>query len=332
MRRIDELVDNYRRITSVNRNLGFFTTGYNYLIQIIPALIVAPRFIRGEVEFGVITQSAAAFAQLLGAFSVVINQFGSISSFAAVVARLSALAGAVERKDAGRPEIVTVEDHDRVAFEQLTLRPLHGDGPLLVDVSVSIPRGLRVLVTGPNEAARVALFRATAGIWSRGGGRILRPPLDAIFFLPQQPYLTLGTLRQQLLRTDQERDISDEQVLSAIHDGGLDSVVERAGGLDAEHDWPSILSLGEQQELMVLRLILARPSFAVLDRVSTALGWASLRLCLQRLTARSVTYINFDQADETEAAGLYDAVLQVDAAGAWSWNRLGEVDPRPDSG
>jgi ABC transporter transmembrane region 2/Putative glucoamylase len=75
LRRLDELVDNYRRITSVNRNLGVFTTGYNYLIQIIPALIVAPLFIRGDVEFGVITQAAMAFAQLLGAFSLIINQF-----------------------------------------------------------------------------------------------------------------------------------------------------------------------------------------------------------------------------------------------------------------
>src|SRR5262249_19718754 len=92
LNRIDELVGNFRQITSVNRNLGFFTRVYNYLIQIIPALIVAPRFIRGEVEFGVITQSAIAFAQLLAALSLIINQFGSISSFAAVVARLSALA------------------------------------------------------------------------------------------------------------------------------------------------------------------------------------------------------------------------------------------------
>ena len=330
--RIDELVANFRRITSVNRNVGFFTTGYNYLIQIIPALIVAPRFIRGEVEFGVITQSAMAFAQLLAAFSVIINQFGSISSFAAVVARLSALAGAIERKDVDRPGIETVEDRDRVAYERLTLRPFRDDGPLLADVSVSIPRGTRVLVTGPDEAARVALFRATAGIWSQGEGRIIRPPLDAILFLPQQPYLAPGTLRQLLILTGQERENSDERILSAIHDGGLDSVVERAGGLDAEHDWPTILSLGEQQELTVLRLILARPSFAVLDRVSTAVGRASLRGCLQRLTASSITYINFDQADETEAAGLYDAVLQIDADGAWSWNRLGEVDRRPDSG
>jgi vitamin B12/bleomycin/antimicrobial peptide transport system ATP-binding/permease protein len=79
---------------------------------------------------------------------------------------------------------------------------LRDDGALLTRLSVSIPRGMRVLVTGPNEAARVALFRATAGIWSRGEGRILRPPLDAIFFLPQQPYLTPGTLRHLLVRAE----------------------------------------------------------------------------------------------------------------------------------
>ena len=81
----------------MNRNLGFFTNGYNYLVAIIPTLIVAPLFIRGKVEFGVVTQSAMAFAQLLGAFSLIVNQFQSISSFAAVIARLSALVGAVEK-------------------------------------------------------------------------------------------------------------------------------------------------------------------------------------------------------------------------------------------
>ena len=330
--RIDELVANFRRITSVNRNLGFFTTGYNYLIQIIPTLIVAPRFIRGEVEFGVITQSAMAFTQLLGAFSLIINQFGSISSFAAVVARLSALGGAVERKSADGPGIETVEDRDRLAYERLTLRPPGDDGPLLADVSVSIPRGTRVLVTGPNEAACVALFRATAGIWPHGEGRIIRPPLDAILFLPQQPYLTPGTLRHLLIQAGQEQDISDEQILAAIHDGGLDSAMWRAGGLDTEHDWPTILSLGEQQQLLVIRLILARPSFALLDRVSTALGPAILQRSLRRLSANSITYINFDQAAESDPVDLYDAVLRVDADGAWAWNPLGPVDPCLASG
>ena len=98
LRRIDGLGDNFRRITSVNRNLGFFTTRYNYLIQLIPLLVVAPLFIRGEVEFGVITQSAMAFAQLLGGLSLIVNQAQSLSAFAAVTARLSA--GQGRRADA----------------------------------------------------------------------------------------------------------------------------------------------------------------------------------------------------------------------------------------
>src|SRR5262245_48813504 len=111
LRRLDALVDNYRRITSVNRNLGFFTTSYNYLIQIIPALIVAPLFIRGEVEFGVVPQSAMAFAQLLGAFSLVVNQFPLLSSYAAVTERLGALGDAIDRvSPAARRAIEIVED------------------------------------------------------------------------------------------------------------------------------------------------------------------------------------------------------------------------------
>jgi putative ATP-binding cassette transporter len=165
--RIDELVANFRRITSVNRDLSFFTTGYNYLIQIIPTLFIAPQFIRGEVEFGVITQSAMAFTQLLGAFSLIVNQFGSISSFAAVTARLGGFAEAIERMDVDRRNIDTVEDRDRVAYERLTLRTSRDDGVLLTDLSVSIPRGMRVLVRGANEAARVALFRDRRNLDSR---------------------------------------------------------------------------------------------------------------------------------------------------------------------
>ena len=151
-RLLDGLVDNYRRITSVNRNLGFFTTGYNYLIQIIPALIVAPLYIRGEVEFGVVTQSAMAFAQLLGAFSLIVNQFQSLSSFAAVIARVDALGEAIEHTTApDAPAIATVEDRDRLAYERLTLREPDGARTLVKDLSVSIPPGARLLVTGPNE-------------------------------------------------------------------------------------------------------------------------------------------------------------------------------------
>jgi putative ATP-binding cassette transporter len=95
--RLDSLVANFRQITAINRNVGFFSTGYNWLIQIIPVLIVAPAFMNGDIEFGVITQSAMAFSTLVAAFSLIVTQFQSISNFAAVVARLSSLMEAIER-------------------------------------------------------------------------------------------------------------------------------------------------------------------------------------------------------------------------------------------
>jgi putative ATP-binding cassette transporter len=129
----------------------------------------------------------------------------------------------------------------------------------------------------------------------------------------------------------QEEETSDDRILAALHDGGLDSVVQRAGGLDTERDWPTILSLGEQQQLVVSRVILARPSFALLDRVSTTLGPSAFQRTLQRLTANSITYISFDQDAEPGSRELYDAVLQIGADGSWSWNPIGPVDRHPAS-
>jgi putative ATP-binding cassette transporter len=322
LRRIDGFGDNFRRIISVNRNLGFFTTGYNYLIQIIPTLIVAPLFIRGEVEFGVVTQSAMAFAQLLGAFSLIVNQFQSISSFAAVIARLSALVGGVERGPrSAKTAVANVEADGRIAYEGLTLFAPEDGREVLKNLTADIPRGTRVLVIGPNEAARIALFRATAGIWPAGVGTLVRPPLDAIFFLPQRPYLSPGTLRDLLLRTGREQVITGDQITTALRDAGLDSVQARAGGLDSEHDWSAILSLGDQQLLALTRLILARPAFAMLDRVNATLKPAQVRQALRRLDENSITYINL--AEDAESLELYDAVLEIDSDGGWSWRRTG---------
>jgi putative ATP-binding cassette transporter len=320
--RIDGFADNFRGIVSVNRNMGFFTTGYNYLILIIPTLIVAPLFIRGKVEFGVVTQSAMAFAQVLGAFSLIVNQFQSISSFATVIARLSALVGAVEKgPPSPRTAVALVGADGRIAYKGLTLLSPEGDREVLKNLTAEIPRETRVLVVGPNEVARIALFRATAGIWSAGVGTLARPPLEAIFFLPQRPYLPPGTLRELLLPTGQEQVITDDQITTALRDAGLDSIQARAGGLDTEHDWSSILSLGEQQLLALTRLTLARPAFAMLDRVNATLKPSQVRQALRRLDENSITYITL--AEDAELVELYDAVLEIDTDGAWSWRRTG---------
>jgi putative ATP-binding cassette transporter len=325
-RLLGHLVDNFRRITSVNRNLGFFTTGYNYLIQLIPALIVAPLYIRGQVEFGVITQSAMAFAQLLGAFSLIVNQFQSLSLFAAVVTRVEALVQAV--RSTAPPDslaIETLDDRDRVAYVGLTLRAPDGAGALVKNLSVSIPRGTRLLVTGPNESARVSLFHATAGVWHAGEGKILRPPLDEVLFVPERPAVPPVTLRELLLVPDQA--VPDDQILAALRASGIGSLAERAGGLDVERDWQEFVSLGDLQLLVVTRVVLAAPRFAFLDRLDTTLEPDELRQALRRLTESSITPIHATEA--ADSADQFDAVLEIDGDGAWSW-RWTRGKPAPD--
>jgi putative ATP-binding cassette transporter len=330
-RRIDDIVENTKRIITVNRNLGFFTTGYNYLIQIIPAIIVAPLFIRGQAPFGVIPQSAMAFAHLLGAFSLIITQFQQISSYAVVVARLSALAEGTDRaaaKDGSRIEVD--ETTGSLAWDHLTLRSPHDGRVLVDDLSLVVPPDLRLLVTGPNEAARMALFRATAGLWHTGEGRVAHPPPDAIMFIPERPYLPPGTLRESLVPMGDAAATKDARILEVLRALGVDSVVPRVNGLDAEHDWDDVLSLGEQQQLAIARVILTAPRFVLLDRPATVLDADDLGRALALLTALGITSVTF--ASDAWLTSQHDAVLELALDGRWTWQPTRDESPAHERG
>ena len=315
---LDELVANLRQITVINRNMGFFTTGYNWMIQIIPALIIAPAFINGEIAFGVVTQSAMAFSTLVAAFSLIVTQFQSISNFAAALARLSSMVEAIEHSQTSMGSAIEiVEAKGRLAYERLTLLSSANGSPLLRDLSISIPSGTRVLVTGSNQAARAVLLRATAGIWTAGAGRILRPGADDIFFLAQRPYLPPGTLRQVLERTAHTGEISDDRIFRLLRELNLEQILTRVGGLDIERDWEMLLSLREQQLLAFIHILLAAPQFVFLDQVGTELGSDQVRKILLMLSENSITYINNGEADDL--LDLYDAVLECGEDGGWTW-------------
>lgn len=320
-RRLDDLTANMRRLIGVNRNLAFFTNGYNYLIQIIPALVVAPLFIRGEVEFGVITQSAMAFSTLLGALSLVVTQFQSISSFAAVIARVGSLADALESVRApGAVGIELREDDTRVAWEALTLRSPGDDQVLVKGLSVSIAHGTNALIAGSNDVAKAALFRATAGLWEHGSGRIVRPGLDAILFLPERPYLAPGTLREVVVPARRERAIGDEAIQTVLRRLGVEGVLERIGGFDIERDWPETLSLGEQQLLSIARVVLAAPRFVFFERPRATLATGQADRAMSLLRERAITYLTLgDGDDRVEDHGL---VIELDDDGGWTTKAL----------
>jgi vitamin B12/bleomycin/antimicrobial peptide transport system ATP-binding/permease protein len=328
-RRLDELTANFRRLIRINRNLGFFTNGYNYFIQIIPALVIAPMFIAGETkEFGVITQSTMAFATLLGAFSLIITQFQSISAFTAVTARLHTLSEAIERAQKTKLCMIMVDESpDRVSYENVTIHTADWSRLLIEDLNIEIPRGARWLVVGKDDAQKVALLRATAGVWGCGAGVIIRPGLDDILFLPERPYVPPGTLREVLLRTGMERVIGNEEILTTIRQMGLEDVLKRAGGLDAEQDWDDMLSIGEQHLISIARIFLAKPAFVFLDRPGSALAQNQISSILDLLSERGVGVVVLSKNGESHLR--YDAILELKPDGRWDVRR--ELSIQDDS-
>ncbi len=311
--RLRALVANMRRIIRVNSSLGLFTAGYNYLIQIIPALIVAPLFIRGEAEFGVVTQSAMAFTQLLGAFSLVVTQFPTISSYAAVLARLNALTVGIRLGRFGVRRIETVEE-GRIAYEELTLRG-PDTGRVLVDrLSLSIPRGTRLVIRSRDAMARGALMRATAGVWEDGEGRVLRPSLERVAFVPERPYVPPATLRQ-VIAGHARPSLSDAHVREILAALDAEPIVAHADGLDVERDWARILSLREQTLLSVAHLAVVRPHFAFVDNLGRTLGPDQFAMVLRMFTRYEISYVVMGGAD---VAAPCDLVLDLTDDGRWS--------------
>jgi putative ATP-binding cassette transporter len=327
--RLDALTDNFRLIINVNRNLGFFTTGYNYLIQIIPALVVAPLFIAGQAEFGVITQAVMAFGHLLGAFSLIITQFQSLSNYTAVIARLSALREAMDRaRVPTAPTINLCTVCAEVAYEHLTLTSPRSGRVLVKDLSVAVSVGARLLIRAEDESANNALFRATADLWQCGEGRILRPGHEDILFLPERPYLPPGTLREVLLRTDHLQEVPTERILHTLHELGLDHALKRAGGLDVEHKWSEILSLGEQQLLAFSRVLLASPEFVFLDHPTRALSECQVGDLLKTLRTHRIGYLTL--GDEDDDLADYEQLLEIAADGSWTLRPLAGRDAAAD--
>jgi putative ATP-binding cassette transporter len=261
--------NNYHVLIGWQRNLDFFTTGHSYFVRILPYVVVAPLYLAGKTDFGAISQATIAFFQIFGALSIIIGQFELLTAFAAGINRIAVFDETLTDFDLGttsESETTTISAtiDSRLALEEVTLLTPDHQQTLVEDLSLTVEPHQSLAIVGESGVGKSSLLRAIAGLWNKGSGNIVRPSSNSMLFLPQKPYMILGTLRQQLLYPHTDSHIPDAELEEALRQVNLADLTAKVGGLDVELSWSDVLSLGEQQRLAFARLLLTKPSYAFL--------------------------------------------------------------------
>ncbi|MDR3612920.1 MAG: ABC transporter ATP-binding protein/permease [Candidatus Obscuribacterales bacterium] len=288
-----DTVKNYNLIIGWSRNLGFFTNGFNYMVVLIPSIIMAPLYFADTIKYGAIGQADTAFSEILGALTLIVGAFDGLASFIAVTNRLGGFYEIIHKKPESTQEstIQTVPGNN-LRLEHVTLLTPDRRLTIVKDLSVEMVLGEGTVIVGPSGSGKSSVVRAIAGLWNQGEGRLVQPDLKTMLFLPQKAYMTLGTLREQLLFPYPDSSFSDLQLKQALDRVGLSNIYAREGGLDAECQWSNVLSPGQQQLLSFARVYLHRPQFLVMDESTSALDVTNEKLMYEMIKDRGTSFVS----------------------------------------
>jgi putative ATP-binding cassette transporter len=282
----EDVVRNRWGIMRRQKRMTYFTSGYGLGAWIVPSIVAAPRYFRGELGLGGLMQTSQAFAQVQDALSFFVQSYKEIAAWAAVVERLAGFERALEhlhrqssrggiRRAEGRPGRLTVEGVDLY---------LPDGQPLMANINLSLARGETVLLGGPSGSGKSTLVRAIAGIWPFGRGEIKVPPDARVLFLPQRPYLPIDALRDVVSYPMPAGGVDDRTLREALEAVGLPDL---AGRLDETNHWALQLSPGEQQRIAFARALVQQPDWLFLDEATSAVDEATearlYRLVRERL-------------------------------------------------
>ncbi len=306
------LAQNWWGIMKRQKLLNTFTNGYSQAAIIFPYIVAAPRYFAGKLELGDLTQTASAFGYVQNSLSWFINVYPEFAGWKATVDRLTGFHNAIgaaqseARSDSG--VVIDGSESGSLHIDGLDLALPNGQ-VLLAGASETLAAGERVLVRGPSGSGKSTLFRALAGIWPFGRGRIRTPRGFAPLFLPQRPYFPIGTLRESVTYPAKPGSFDDAQLRTTLGDVGLTHL---AGRLDETAQWNQQLSGGEQQRVAFARALLLRPKWLFLDEATANLDPAAeaelYALLNERLPETAIVSI----AHRPELDRHHQRVLQID--------------------
>ena len=319
--RFARVISNYWQLMRQTKLLNFYVNGYAQLAIIVPLVLAAPRYFGGEMALGGLMQTVSAFGRVQDALSYFVESYDTLAQLAAVIRRLSTFTEHMEQAQALEDGVVHEEStagESALALAGLDVA-LPDGRQLMQDCTVTLPAGSRVLVTGASGAGKSTLLRTLAGIWPYGSGQVTIGQGSRALFLPQRPYLPLGSLRRALAYPRTAAG-TDEELVTALRDVGLERLV---GDLDRIDDWSRILSLGEQQRLAFARVLLVKPQWVFLDEATSALDepreQEMYELLKKRLPGLSIVSVGH----RSTLFAQHEEELHLTGDGSWTLQPIG---------
>ena len=257
---------------------------------------------------------------MLFSVSYIVNNIDQLAAFSASISRLEGFQGKVESisRDEAQRDLIAAQPAEAghsILVRHVDLVPPQSDRRLIHDLSLEVGADQRVLVVGPSGCGKTSFLRLVSGLWPPAAGEVERPPLSELLFIPQKPYMILGSLREQLCYPQDPQRFSDEHLRSVLEEVRLGALVQRYPDFDIKQDWPRLLSLGEQQRLAFARLLLNSPRFVVLDEATSALDVSTEKHLYDLLTQREMAFVSVGHRPTLKS--FHNLVLELDGQGGW---------------